>query len=81
MSDAITKFLTKLSKSEKAVIDATLEKIKLNDFKGLEVKKLTGHKDIFRIRKGKFRIIYQKTDSSYSIISIDRRSEATYRDF
>ena len=58
-----------------------MEKITSNKTEGLQIKKLVGNTDIFRIRKGKFRIIYRKTKTDCIIISIDRRSEATYRDF
>ncbi|MCC6323967.1 type II toxin-antitoxin system RelE/ParE family toxin [Candidatus Nomurabacteria bacterium] len=81
MSDVISKFLAKLSKSEKAVIKNILEKITTNNTVGLQIKKLVGSEDIYRVRKGKFRIIYRKTKTDCLIISVDRRSEATYRNF
>ncbi len=81
MADAITKFIAKLSKTEKVVIVELLEKILANKTDGLQIKKLVGSTDIFRVRKGKFRIIYQKTKTDHIIISVDRRSEKTYKDF
>jgi len=35
----------------------------------------------FRLKKGDFRIIFSKTDSSMEIISVDRRNEKTYRKY
>lgn len=81
MADAITKFIARLSKNEKILITELLEKIITGKAVGLQIKKLVGSADIFRVRKGKFRIIYQKTKTDCIIISVDRRSEKTYRDF
>ena len=79
MSDAITKFITKLSKNERLVILGIIKKITSNNLTGLQIKKLVGSNDIFRVRKGKFRIIYRKTKTDCIVISVDRRSETTYR--
>jgi len=81
MIDPIKKFLAKVSKQETISLVLILEKILKDDVKGLQIKKLTGSKDIFRIRKGKFRIIYRKNKTDCIIISIERRSESTYKDF
>lgn len=81
MADAIAKFLAKLTKDERFLVDTILEKIELDSTNGLQLKKLTGHKDVYRVKKGKFRIIYQKTKDDFKLLSITRRNEATYRDF
>jgi mRNA-degrading endonuclease RelE of RelBE toxin-antitoxin system len=81
MADPIQKFLAKLAAKERKLIYGIIKKILSNDLVTLQVKKLTGSKDIFRVRKGDFRIIYQKKEKDYKIISIDRRSESTYKDF
>ncbi len=81
MSDAITKFISKLTKEEKKIVFGIIERILKNELTGLNAKKLVGSADIFRIRKGKFRVIYKKTKTDCLIISVERRSEKTYRDF
>ena len=36
---------------------------------------------VYRLKKGDFRIIYEKKGEDIDIISVTRRSEKTYRDF
>jgi len=81
MSDKIAKALSKLSAQEKAKIKQILEQIKSGQLSDVDLKRLKGHKDIFRIRKGDLRVIYRSADSQISILAIERRSEKTYRDF
>ncbi|KKU19494.1 MAG: hypothetical protein UX29_C0003G0033, partial [Parcubacteria group bacterium GW2011_GWA2_46_10] len=52
-----------------------------NDFRGLDLKKLRGSEDIFRIRKGDIRIIYRRDGSKLFVLAIERCSEGTYRNF
>ncbi len=78
MTSDIEKFLTKITEKEKEVLNTISEKIKTNDFSGLQLKKLAGYNDIFRVRKGKFRIIFQVTKTSTKILSIEKRSDTTY---
>lgn len=78
MTSDIEKFLSKITDNEKDTLNTISEKIRVNDFSGLQVKKLAGHDDIFRVRKGKFRIIFQITKTSTKILSIEKRSDTTY---
>lgn len=79
--DKIKKALSKLNTKERALVKSILVRLYNNKFIGMDLKKLQGHKDIFRIRKGNIRIIYQQNDRDISILTIERRSEKTYRDF
>lgn len=48
---------------------------------GLDVKKLQGRNDIYRVRKGMFRIIFRKIPNvENAIIAVERRSDTTYND-
>ena len=47
---------------------------------GLDLKKLKGRNDIYRIRKGKIRIIYRVDNKQIYLLAIERRSENTYKD-
>ncbi|MCF7860343.1 hypothetical protein K9M09_01855 [Patescibacteria group bacterium] len=78
MMDKIEKFLAKLSASEKSILRSILLLIKKSDFTRLDVKRLKGQSDIFRVRKGKFRIIYYQSNSTIKILSLERRSDNTY---
>jgi len=58
--DKIAKALLKLSSKEKELIKTILLKIKSDSLAALDVKKLKGHSDIFRVRHGKIRLIFQR---------------------
>ena len=81
MSDKITKSLQKLTQVEREQVKIILTKIHNDDLKGINVVKLKSHTDIYRVRKGRLRIIFQKHTSNFKILTIERRSEKTYRDF
>lgn len=78
MTYDIEKLLAKITEKEKISLVLISEKVKNKDFTGLDIKKLSGYDDIFRIRKGKFRIIFQITKNDTKIISVDKRSDTTY---
>jgi mRNA-degrading endonuclease RelE of RelBE toxin-antitoxin system len=77
--DKITKALKKLTAKERKIIKEILVKIKNQQFGNLDVKKLKGREDIFRVRKGEIRIIYRidKTGNIF-ILSIEKRNDNTY---
>ncbi|MFH1564820.1 MAG: hypothetical protein ABIC82_03145 [bacterium] len=68
-----------LNTEEQNKIKIILLKISSGAFGGLDIKKLKGHDNIFRARKGKTRIIYKvdQTNNIY-ILTIERRSDNTY---
>jgi len=77
--DKIEKALNRLGSKGRQKLKGILLQIKRDDFRNLDLKKLKGRKDIFRIRKGDMRIIIYKTNDSIKILSIERRSSKTYR--
>ena len=79
--DEIDKTLQKLSSKERGRIKQTISRIKQNDLAGLNIKKLKGQKDIFRVRKGNVRIMYRWLENKLIILAVERRSEKTYKDF
>ena len=79
--DKIQKALQKLSEKERALVKNILLRLESGNFIGLDMEKLKGHKDIFRVRKGDLRILFILRDKTISILAIERRSEKTYRDF
>jgi mRNA-degrading endonuclease RelE of RelBE toxin-antitoxin system len=56
--DKIQKLLNSLSNKEKLKIKEILLKIKSKNLESLDIKKLKGREDIFRVRKEKLRIIF-----------------------
>lgn len=80
--DKIAKALKNLSSKEKIFIKNILLKIKINSLSGFDLKKLKNCDNIFRIRKGKLRIIFKKQeDGQYFILTVERRSDKTYNNY
>ena len=68
--DKIEKALRKLSPAERKSIKAVLRKIIKREIEGLDIKKLKGRGDIFRVRKGNIRIIYRVNNGETHILNI-----------
>lgn len=80
MADKIKKLLAKLSSKEREIVKLLILRVKLNDIEGLDIKQLKGHSDLFRVRKGRLRIVYRKSVKKFIILRIDRKNEKTYKD-
>jgi len=52
MTDRITKSLDKMSVKERKRLEAVMKLIELGRLDGMDIKKLKGQKDIYRVRKG-----------------------------
>lgn len=77
--DKVTKALQKLSAKELEFVKQAVLQVKANVLIGLDFKKLQSNDDIFRIRKGKLRIIFQKQeDGKIRLLDVTRRSDNTY---
>ena len=71
--------LKKFSQKEIRRIEFLLRKIIVKNFKGLDLKKLKGLKNIFRLRKGAIRVIFSLEDKKEPrILAIERKSDTTY---
>ena len=80
--DKIAKALKKLSPQENQIIKDILTGLKNKNLQGLDIKKLKGNEDIFRVRKGKIRIIYRLLKNNDTmVLAIERKSEKTYKNF
>ncbi len=77
--DKIEKELKKLNDKERYLVRDILSKLASGRLTGLDLKKLKGKEDIFRIRKGSIRIIYRVADEKIFILAIERRKESTYK--
>lgn len=77
--DKIDKALRKLSVKEQRLIKEILVLLQAGKYANLDLKKLKGRDDIYRIRKGSIRIIFRKdTARNIFILAIERRSDTTY---
>jgi mRNA-degrading endonuclease RelE of RelBE toxin-antitoxin system len=81
--DKIQKVLKKLSPKERKAVDEILEKLLSDNWSGLDIARLQGASDIYRVRVrvGSIRIIYYHKGTRMNILAIKRRSEKTYRNF
>ncbi len=77
--DRVTKFLKKLSKRDRKTIQIVIEQLYADDTKSLDIKKLKGGGNLFRVRRGNVRIVYSLYGSNIVIVKIEFRNEATYR--
>ena len=77
--DKIEKALRKLNTGERSVIGQILKLLSSGKLAGLDIKKLKGRDDIFRVRKGDMRIIYRVQNGDIYILIIERRGESTYK--
>lgn len=81
MTDKVDKFLSKLSTKELEFVEHIFSELKNGNHASLNIKKLKGQTNIFRIKKGQFRVIFKMNGSAIELIDIGRRNEKTYRDF
>jgi len=78
--DKIDKALEKLTAKERSKIKKVLNQLLSGDFIGLNVKKLKGRDDIFRIRFADLRLIFRrKKNGKIIILHLARRNEGTYK--
>ena len=76
----LDKKLRKFTAKERAEIEGLVERIRNRNFTGLDCKKLKGLRNLFRVRKGHIRIIFEIEKAKEStIILIERRHENTYK--
>ena len=76
----LDKKLKKFSPKERVEIEGLVERIVAREFANLDCKKLKGLKNLFRVRKGRTRIIFEfKDNKDPSILAVERRREDTYK--
>lgn len=79
--DKLTKLLKKLSSKEREHLQEALAFLVSGDISSLNIKKLKGTDDIYRIRIGALRAIFQKQNKEIRILEISRRDEGTYKNY
>lgn len=77
--DRLHKILSKLTAKERVTVKVTIKALLSGRFNDLDIKKLKGYENIFRVRTGMIRIIYQIRNKKLNILRIDRRTEKTYK--
>ena len=77
--DKIRKLLKKLSAEERARLENTLALLLSRKTSSLDIKKLKGVSDVYQVRAGNLRIIFQKQGKEIQVLEISRRDEHTYK--
>jgi mRNA-degrading endonuclease RelE of RelBE toxin-antitoxin system len=77
--DKKAKLIARISSGDRERILATTDQILSGDLHGLDVKKLRGSINIFRVRVGSNRIKYEAAPSGNIITNVTRRTDHTYR--
>ncbi len=78
--ERLDRILRKFSRKERAEIERLVERIFHRNLTGLDCKKLKGLGNIFRVRKGSIRIVFELSGTQgANILTVERRSEKTYR--
>jgi mRNA interferase RelE/StbE len=79
--DRVEKYLRRLEKYERQRVQSVLEQLVCNELEKLDVKKLRGYDDIFRVRVGTTRVIYRKQGDDVRILDVAKRDERTYKGY
>lgn len=77
----LQKSLAKLPKEYKNTFELLMIRLLSRDFLGLNITKLKGQKNIYRLKHGKLRIIFKVQGNDLLVLQVGLRSEKTYRDF
>lgn len=77
--DKNEKLFRKLSPKDRLVLGAIVTALKKNELEGLNIMRL--ETNLYRIRKGNFRIIFHYDTDGAALVDVIRlRNERTYRD-
>lgn len=77
--DSPAKFIKTLSQKDRERIEETISKLYKGEMEGLDLKKLKGYQNMFRVRIGKYRIICeQQKEYGFVVVRITKRGDTTY---
>ncbi len=77
--DKLKKLLLQISKHDRQELQAIIFLIMKNDLTLLSIKKVSGYQNVFRVRSGRYRIIFKKEESVPRILDIRLRNKNTYK--
>jgi len=76
--NSLQKFIDSLNKKDKLKVLEIIERIHSGEIDGLNMKKLAGQEDIYRVRKMQFRFICIKEGSHFRVSNLSRKDDNTY---
>jgi mRNA-degrading endonuclease RelE of RelBE toxin-antitoxin system len=77
--DKISKFLQTLSKKELEAFLLIMKQIKLDYTKIPGLKKIKAKNHLYRVRMGRYRLIFKITKEVIEIVRITKRDDQTYK--
>lgn len=77
--DKVSKALKKLLPAQRKAVKNIILLIDSEQYLGLDLKKLKGYNDIFRVRRGRWRIIFKVDGVNIKILTIEKRNDNTYK--
>ena len=77
--DRLGKLLKKLTPKERTHLEEVLTLLLSGNTASLAIKKLKGVENVYRVRSGNLRIIFQKQDDEIFVLEVSRRNEGTYK--
>lgn len=72
------KYIKRLRKDEQIRLLEIIGLIMENQIEFLDIKKLSGYKNLYRVRIGRYRIIFKKSWKRNQIIKVDEKGDTTY---
>lgn len=79
--DKLSKAIQKLPPKQAIQIAEIIECLLSGKTNNLDIKKLRGFKNVFRVRFGHLRIIFKQEGEKIIILDIGKRSDNTYRNY
>ena len=72
------KYVKRLRKKEQIRLLETVGSIMNGQIKTLDIKKLCGYLNLYRVRVGRYRIVFEVQGEQNAIIKIDNKDDHTY---
>lgn len=76
--DKVNKFVRNLKDDEAVRLLGVIARVRSNQLSGLDIKKLKGEISLYRVRVGRVRIRFIKTDQRNIITDVGFRNDNTY---
>jgi mRNA-degrading endonuclease RelE of RelBE toxin-antitoxin system len=77
--DKISKALKKLKLAERKTVKNIILLIEGGQYLTLDLKKLKGYDNIFRVRHGRWRVIFKVDGINIKILTLEKRNDNTYK--
>ena len=83
MVDKAVKFFKRLNKKEAERVSEVLNSVRSNCLDDLDVKKMRGHSNLYRVRVGTIRVVFAKqpVTNKHKVVFVGRRGSSEYKKF